>query len=133
MSEPGLAKSYDAAAFTKHDISCLDASYDDLNGGLPRKQVLQKVLAKCGEVAGAGQKAAVAFHCKAGFGRSVVCAAHWFAYHYDLPGQVAFTWARLCRPGSITTPQQAQFLRSLKGRAEIEQSVQSPDGCCVLQ
>lgn len=133
MSEPGLKKSYEPAVFTKHSISCLDASYDDINGGVPSKQILKKILAKCGEFASENQKAAVAFHCKAGFGRSVVCAATWLIYHHDLPGEVAYTWSRLCRPGSITTPQQAQFLQGLQGKSGVEEDVLKPEGCCTVQ
>mmetsp|Transcript_12146 Transcript_12146/g.27556 ORF Transcript_12146/g.27556 Transcript_12146/m.27556 type:complete len:399 (-) Transcript_12146:131-1327(-) len=134
MSEPGLRKSYDAEVFTKHSIDCLDASYDDINGGVPSKQVLRNILTKCTEVKADNEKAVTAFHCKAGFGRSVVCALTWLIYRYDLPGDVAFAWSRMCRPGSITTPQQARFLMGLKGKAPLEDMVKTSEepSCCAV-
>mmetsp|Transcript_113756 Transcript_113756/g.332227 ORF Transcript_113756/g.332227 Transcript_113756/m.332227 type:complete len:393 (-) Transcript_113756:149-1327(-) len=131
MSEPGLRKSYDSKVFTKYEIGTVNGGYDDVNGGVPTNRVLGNIIAKCNEASGGPEKAAVAFHCKAGFGRSVVCAASWLVYHHDLPGRVAFSWSRLCRPGSITTQQQATFLQDFKGKAGVEDKIQA-QGCCTL-
>jgi len=132
-SEPGLKRSYDPAVFTKRGMAFTDASYDDVNGGVPPASNIKKIVAKCRELSEADAKGAAAFHCKAGFGRSVACAAVWMAYKHDIPGGVAFAWSRMCRPGSITTPQQAKFLQGLAGRDDIEEKLLKPPACCILQ
>jgi len=130
--EPGLPRSYSPRTFTKRGIAHLDTSYDDVKGSVPRRSIIKKIVDKCNEVVRQNENAAVTFHCKAGFGRSVACATTWLVYHHDIPGHMAMIWMRLCRPGSITTPQQAQFLGRLTGKAGIEENLLQPAACCTV-
>ena len=126
--ESGLEKSYDASQFTDCGMSHVQAAYDDTGGGVPSKEILKKVMDGCSSV---GENAAVAFHCKAGFGRSGVCAAVLAIHKYDLPGELMLAWLRICRPGTITTMNQTRFLQSLQGRASVEKQMK-PDECCSI-
>merc|ERR1719223_113514 len=90
---------------------------------LPRRSS-KKVLRKCSEMEEDNDESGViAFHCKAGFGRSIAMAATWMVYKYDIAGHLALAWTRIARPGSITTPQQASYLYSLSGRESVEQDM----------
>lgn len=129
FKEPGLKESYDPAIFQKFGIDHMDASYDDVCGGCPTRKILNTIITKCGETK---QGEAVAFHCKAGFGRSAVCAASLVVYRHDVPGERVLAWLRLCRPGSITTAQQAKFLQQFQGRASLESWLATEPGCCVI-
>jgi len=126
--ESGLEKSYDASQFTDCGMSHVQAAYDDTGGGVPSKEILKKVIDGCSS---AGENAAVAFHCKAGFGRSGVCAAVLAIHKYDLPGELMLGWLRICRPGTITTMNQTRFLQSLQGRVSVEKQMK-PDECCSI-
>jgi len=56
----------------------------------------------------------VVIHCRAGMGRSMVLiGALTVAFTPGLPASSYFGWARMVRPGSIQTPVQERFLRSL--------------------
>jgi len=56
----------------------------------------------------------VVIHCRAGLGRSMVLiGALTVAFTPGLPASSYFGWARMVRPGSIQTPVQERFLRSL--------------------
>jgi protein-tyrosine phosphatase len=132
-SEPGLKKSYDPAVFRKHGIGCLDCSYEDINGGVPSKEIIKKVVTKCLETeVDTGESSVIAFHCKAGFGRSIAVAATWMAYKYDIAGDLALAWSRITRPGSITTPQQVSYLRAMTGRDSIDQDIAKAGSCCAI-
>jgi len=131
--EPGLKNSYDPAVFRKHGISCLDCSYEDINGGVPSKGIIKRVVMKCLETeVDNGESSVIAFHCKAGFGRSVAIALTWMAYKYDIAGELALAWCRITRPGSITTPKQAAFLRAMSGRESIDQDMAKAASCCSI-
>jgi len=132
-SEPGLERSYNPAVFQKHGIGCLDCSYHDINGGVPSKEIIKKVVRKCSEMEEDNDESGViAFHCKAGFGRSIAMAATWMVYKYDITGHLALAWTRIARPGSITTPQQASYLYSLSGRESVEQDMAKAVSCCAI-
>lgn len=126
-TEPGLREiggSYDSKAFTSKGISQLDAAVDDVKGGVPDARSISKVLdgsASCTQE----KRCAVLIHCKAGFGRSVVYAACLLIQKFDVPGSSLLGWIRMCRPGSITTPDQEKFLQKLSGRKDIEKLLPS--------
>eukprot|EP00931_Biecheleriopsis_adriatica_P107679 TRINITY_DN82001_c0_g1_i1.p1 TRINITY_DN82001_c0_g1~~TRINITY_DN82001_c0_g1_i1.p1 ORF type:complete len:378 (-),score=63.77 TRINITY_DN82001_c0_g1_i1:24-1157(-) len=127
--EAGLKKSYDPADFTK-TVRHLQVAYDDVNGGLPKKAILKKILEACEDV---GKGRAAAFHCKAGFGRSGVCAGALAVHKFDIPGELMLAWLRICRPGTITTPQQANFLQSLHNREALDKFISTePGDCCSV-
>lgn len=127
--ESGLEKSYDAKKFKDAGLLHVQAAYDDTGGGVPDKAIAKKVLDGCSEVA---EGKAIAFHCKAGFGRSGVCAALLAIHRYDLSGQHLLAWLRFCRPGTITTLSQARFLASLQGRQKLEEWMSESEGCCTM-
>lgn len=128
-NENGLEKSYDPSVFTKAGIQHVNIPYDDVNGGVPPKANLKKMIEACGDAT----EGAAAYHCKAGFGRSGVCAAVQAIYQHDVPGELLLAWLRIIRPGTITTPQQAKFLQGFKGRSDLEKFLNTEQGeCCVL-
>jgi len=129
-NESGLKKSYDPTVFKKAGMIHVQAAYDDVSGGLPRKDILKKILAGCVD---GSSTPPCAFHCKAGFGRSGVCAAVLAIHMHDVPGELLLAWLRICRPGTITTKQQAEFLRGLSGRAALEKHLEGgSDSCCSI-
>lgn len=135
-TEPGLEKgTYAVNSLEAHDIEVLDIPFEDLNGGVPPVSLIKRALAKCNEVAPCKQDGhsdgAIAFHCKSGFGRSVVMATLLLVQRFDLPGRLALAWARMCRPGAITTLDQAKFLQKIQGAADLEVLL-SKTGCCTL-
>eukprot|EP00930_Biecheleria_cincta_P082979 TRINITY_DN72618_c0_g1_i1.p1 TRINITY_DN72618_c0_g1~~TRINITY_DN72618_c0_g1_i1.p1 ORF type:complete len:380 (-),score=53.28 TRINITY_DN72618_c0_g1_i1:28-1167(-) len=128
-NENGLEKSYDPAVFTKEGMEHVNIPYDDVNGGVPPKANLRKMIAACADAT----EGATAYHCKAGFGRSGVCAAVHAIHKYDVPGELLLAWLRIVRPGTITTPQQARFLQGFKGRSDLAKFLAGEPGeCCVL-
>ncbi|CAE7628319.1 cdc-14 [Symbiodinium pilosum] len=127
--ESGLAKSYEPSLFEEGGMTHIQAAYDDTQGGVPPKDVLKKVVNGC---AGKREHAATAFHCKAGFGRSGVCAAVLAIQRFDISGEILLPWLRMCRPGTITTPQQARFLQGLQGEADVSKLIAQSDECCTI-
>ncbi|CAE7765345.1 CDKG-2 [Symbiodinium sp. CCMP2456] len=126
--ESGLDKSYDPNLFVELGMTHIQAAYDDTQGGVPPKDVLKKVIHGCD-----GIEKAIAFHCKAGFGRSGVCAAVLTIQRFDVPGEILLPWLRMCRPGTITTMQQAKFLQGLRGRDDVSKIMSQADECCTMQ
>eukprot|EP00439_Symbiodinium_sp_Y106_P063394 s2740_g9.t2 len=150
--ESGLNKSYDPNLFVELGMTHIQAAYDDTQGGVPPKDVLKKVIDGCDGI----QDKAIAFHCKAGFGRSGVCAAVLAIQRFDVPGEplvqhntvrcqsgclrghllkwsrLLLPWLRMCRPGTITTMQQAKFLQGLHGRADVSKIMSQADECCTI-
>ncbi|CAJ1400850.1 unnamed protein product [Effrenium voratum] len=126
-NESGLAKSYDEQKFTDLGMKHVQAAYDDTKGGVPEKDLLRGVSSGC------SSGGATAFHCKAGFGRSGVCAAVLAIHRYDVPGELLLPWLRMCRPGTITTLQQAKFLSGLKDKESLEKYMSTADDkCCTI-
>jgi hypothetical protein len=118
-NEPGMPlPSYDARKWSEFDIKHENIRYVDKLGGLPdAKSVASLLLAvSCMDDESLG---AVLVHCKGGFGRSVVLACCLAIHRYDVPGSALLGWARIARPGAVTTVQQEQFLMSLRGRADV--------------
>merc|ERR1719162_1221399 len=91
------------------------------NGGVPGPdlihELLQSPIAADRDIEG---PRAILVHCKAGFGRSVVVACCLLIHWYDLPGRAVLGWARILRPGAITTVAQEVFLTRLRGRRDLE-------------
>jgi hypothetical protein len=118
-NEPGMPQpSYDARKWSEFDIKHENIRYVDKHGGLPDAGSVASLLLadSCMNNESLG---AVLVHCKGGFGRSVVLACCLAIYRYDVPGSVLLGWARIARPGAVTTVQQEQFLMSLRGRADV--------------
>jgi hypothetical protein len=118
-SEPGMPRrSYDAARWKEFAIDHKNIQFEDHAGGLPAPADVCDLL-EAADKMGKVSPGAVLIHCKGGFGRSVVLCCCLAIYNYDVPGSALLGWSRIARPGAITTPQQEEFLLSMKGRAEI--------------
>jgi protein-tyrosine phosphatase len=123
--EPGLREfggSYDPAVLTQAGIWHADVpvsdSKSDRAGAVPQRGAVRRFLSLAEEV-GPEESGAVLVHCKGGFGRSVFLACLLVIYRYDVPGRGLLGWARIARPGAITTPEQEDALRALTGRADL--------------
>jgi len=118
--EPGMPKggSYSAKEMPSYGFGHADIKIVDMNGGLPRRQDVAKLLKVCPELDLASD-GGVVVHCKGGFGRSVVLACCLAIDRFDISGEALLGWCRIARPGAVNTPHQELFLMSLKGRADV--------------
>jgi len=146
--EPGLAEiggSYDAGLLAEFGIGHADIpvsdSKDTGRGGVPPRGAIRRFLSLTRHV-GLEDGAAMIVHCKGGFGRSVFLACLQVIYRYDVPGCGLLGWARMARPGAITTPEQEAVLRSLSGRGDLcrrygvpiggLEGTSAAQGCCTV-
>jgi len=111
-----LTASYDPTALKGLGMNHLSVPIADHNGGLPKPCDVAAVLEMC-ETLGHGN--AIAVHCKGGFGRSVVLACAIAIDQFDVSGSAILGWARIVRPGAVTTTEQEQMLCSFKGRDDL--------------
>jgi len=136
--EPGLQEfggSYDQTRLLQHGFRHMDIPVVDKNGGLPDVQTIKGVLEEYGtHTSDCNPSKAVLVHCKGGFGRSMIIACCLVIYKYDVDGRALLGWARIVRPGAITTSMQETFLCSLRGRADLKsylaRNAQQP--CCSI-
>jgi hypothetical protein len=143
-NEPGMTKEYDASAMSSYGIEHKNIFVDDHKGGMPDRYSVETALQSVsGDIF--EEEEAVLVHCKGGFGRSVVLACCVLIVRLDIPGSALLGWARLCRPGAVTSIKQEQFLRSMRGREDLRRyaryyggsggssnaSSNSACGCCV--
>lgn len=153
--EPGikcLGGSYKPADFQRFGLRHLDVAVDDTQGALPRPADVAKLLRWAEDLGlGPAQKdelstgGALAFHCKSGFGRSVVLACCFIIFVHDVPGRALLGWSRIARPGAITNVCQERFLQGLTGRSDlmsftrgqppraVAAPAQADPACCTLQ
>jgi len=137
-AEPGLQEfggSYDETHLLQRGFGHMDIPVVDKNGGLPDILTIKEVLENFGtHTSNCNPSKVVLVHCKGGFGRSMVIACCLVIYKYDVPGRALLGWARIVRPGAITTSMQEEFLCSLKGRADLKshlaRNAQQP--CCSM-
>jgi len=132
--EPGMVmSSYDASRLDGHGLHHLDLPYDDTKGAVPPVELIAKLLQTLerSNVSMSGTEA-ICFHCKGGFGRSMVLACCFVIHELDVSGRAMLAWARIARPGAITTPEQEQLLCSIKGRESLRKIIESKC-CCALQ
>jgi hypothetical protein len=143
--EPGLAEiggSYDARLLAEFGIQHADVPVSDSKGsggGVPPCGAIRRFFSLTRLLQDGG---AVLVHCKGGFGRSVFLACLLVIHRYDVSGRALLGWARIARPGAITTPEQEAVLRSLSGRADVCRRYgvprEGPDdasaaqGCCTV-
>merc|ERR1719329_213407 len=110
--------SYDPFAFEVAGIRHIDVPIRD--GGVPEREKIQRILDECGDAPRENSEhSAVLFHCKGGFGRSVIYACCLLIHWCDLPGRALLGWVRIMRPGAITTLEQERFLCKLGGRSDL--------------
>lgn len=133
VDEHGIGRfggSYDAEQMQRHGIRHLSLPVPDVKGGLPDACTLRHVLQETEKLQ---DWEAVLFHCKAGFGRSMVAACCHLIWRHNVPGRSLVGWARIVRPGAVTTPEQETFLLNLKGAADLGKYLgDKPQSCCVI-
>lgn len=120
--EQGMPRaSYRDDTFKPFGIEQANVRIVDTNGGLPKPEDVARVIEVCDSYLDGSylEHPAVMVHCKGGFGRSVVLAACLAIHRYDLPGSALLGWARVTRPGAITTRKQELFLKGLRGRTDV--------------
>jgi len=125
--ERGLAEiggSYDAGLLTKFGIRHANVFVSDAirngTGAIPPDSSVRRFLSFAQDMnLNPDGGSAILVHCKGGFGRSVFLACLLVIYRHDVPGRSLLGWARIARPGSITTPEQEAALRALSGRADL--------------
>ncbi|CAK0796301.1 unnamed protein product [Prorocentrum cordatum] len=123
--ERGLAEvggSYDARQLAKFGIRHADVFVSDAisngTGAVPPNAIVRRFISVAKDMNTEGD-GAILVHCKGGFGRSVFLACILVIYRYDVSGRSLLGWARIARPGAITTPEQEAALRSLSGRVDL--------------
>jgi len=144
-----LGGSYKAEELRTFGLQHFNVFVKDTHGGVPSRAAVMQFLRSLRGL-GIGQTpeemrqsaGAVLIHCKSGFGRSVVLACCLVIYLHDADGRGLLGWSRLVRPGAITTREQEEFLRGLRGRASLLRYAGMPlDGaqqpvaqkCCAVQ
>jgi len=115
-TEPGLSRSYDGEDFKAIGIDHLSMPFPDMRGAVPKAPEFEILLGRCNDYLD-GSKGAIAVHCKGGFGRSICCASKLISLRYSIPGRALLGWLRIVRPGSVNTPNQEQFISSLRRTA----------------
>eukprot|EP00931_Biecheleriopsis_adriatica_P004267 TRINITY_DN10596_c0_g1_i1.p1 TRINITY_DN10596_c0_g1~~TRINITY_DN10596_c0_g1_i1.p1 ORF type:complete len:542 (+),score=58.73 TRINITY_DN10596_c0_g1_i1:45-1670(+) len=132
LKETGMVdESYDSRRLRDLGFSHLNLPFPDYHGAVPPRDNIAKLLQGTEQLLQDGY--AVCVHCKGGFGRSVLYACCVAIYQFDVPGEAMLGWARVARPGAITTAEQEKFLCSLTGRASLEAMNASKGCCCVVQ
>jgi len=137
-TEPGLRQfggSYDETHLLQHGFGHMNIPVVDKNGGLPSVLTIKEVLEDFGtHTSHCNPSKTVLVHCKGGFGRSMVIACCLVIYKYDVPGRALLGWARIVRPGAITTSMQEKFLCSLRGRADLKSHLarNAQQTCCSI-
>ncbi|CAK0909557.1 unnamed protein product [Prorocentrum cordatum] len=141
--EPG---SYDAGLLAdvgiQHaDVPVSDSKHPSNKGGVPPPAAIKRFFTLTRHMA-AEDGGAVLVHCKGGFGRSVFLACLFVIHKYNVSGRGLLGWARIARPGALTTPEQESVLRSLSGRVDLcrrygipcEGPADTPaaKGCCTV-
>mmetsp|Transcript_6438 Transcript_6438/g.15628 ORF Transcript_6438/g.15628 Transcript_6438/m.15628 type:complete len:519 (+) Transcript_6438:56-1612(+) len=130
--EPGiedLGGSYSAHALEEHGLAHYHFGMEDHDGATPMPDCLRQVFAECEAHKDEG---ATLFHCKGGFGRSVMMACCYLIYKHNISGRALFGWVRMARPGAITTPQQERFLCRLRGKADLVRYMKEDIACCTV-
>jgi hypothetical protein len=120
--EPGMPRKelgYSADRLRDYGVNHMDIQFVDKDGGLPARRHVAAMI-RAGAPVIEADAGAVLVHCKGGFGRSVVLACCLMIHTYDVSGRALLGWMRIARPGAITTPQQEEFLMSLKGQADVD-------------
>ncbi|CAE8586361.1 unnamed protein product [Polarella glacialis] len=111
-----LIPSYDATALQGLGMNHLSMPILDHDGALPEPREVAAVLEMCETLANGDP---IAVHCKGGLGRSVVLACAIAIDQFDVSGTAIMGWARIVRPGAVTTTEQEQMLCSFKGRDDL--------------
>mmetsp|Transcript_79827 Transcript_79827/g.247656 ORF Transcript_79827/g.247656 Transcript_79827/m.247656 type:complete len:140 (-) Transcript_79827:31-450(-) len=129
-----IQQSYEEQAFRQYGLEVANIQITDTQGGLPKPKDVARMIDACDCFLDSSlERPAVFVHCKGGFGRSVVLACCLVIYHLDVPGAALLGWVRIARPGTVTTPKQEVFLKSLKGCQDVKRYAQlePASGCAA--
>lgn len=102
-------------AFSELGIQTKIRAFED--GDTPTMSVLKDCLA----IFGASDKTAansVAVHCMGGLGRTACVVGAYAVSCFKIQGPAFHGWCRICRPGTVQTPKQEAFIRSLRPKTE---------------
>ncbi|CAJ1377355.1 unnamed protein product [Effrenium voratum] len=97
-------------AFAANGIKIKKVPFQD--GNIPNKAVVKEFLKSC-QVA-VKRKRTIALHCQGGMGRTGVMAGAHAAAHHQVDGKAFHGWTRICRPGTVQTVVQEEFLREME-------------------
>ncbi|CAK9109375.1 Dual specificity protein phosphatase CDC14B (CDC14 cell division cycle 14 homolog B) [Durusdinium trenchii] len=83
-----------------------------VDGNIPNKEVVKEFLKSSGNAI--KQNKTIALHCQGGMGRTGVMAGAHAAVHHQVDGTAFHGWTRICRPGTVQTVIQEEFLRKMQ-------------------
>ncbi|EER11117.1 dual specificity protein phosphatase cdc-14, putative [Perkinsus marinus ATCC 50983] len=119
---------YDPDAILPESIEHTDIPLGD--GSIPSAEVLITAYKSMTKVLQKRPNAAIALHCHAGLGRTLVLIAHVIVHALGWPeGEYGALhgWLRVVRPGSLTSIQQAEFVRGGcvgKSSKELDEAIE---------
>eukprot|EP00930_Biecheleria_cincta_P097558 TRINITY_DN89260_c0_g1_i1.p1 TRINITY_DN89260_c0_g1~~TRINITY_DN89260_c0_g1_i1.p1 ORF type:complete len:745 (-),score=89.90 TRINITY_DN89260_c0_g1_i1:216-2450(-) len=100
------------------------------DGGVPTMGIVKDFLKSCKTHT---STVCVAVHCMGGLGRTSCLVAAYAVSRFKMQGPAFHGWSRICRPGSVQTPEQESFIRALKPKAErIRSPPRGSSACGVL-
>lgn len=105
--------------FKQSGISMKQEPFND--GDTPTKAIAVAFSSTCRDTCTRHGKA-VAVHCMGGLGRTGVLVGTYAVSHHRVSGKAFHGWCRICRPGTIQTPKQETFLRSLETKTRNKSS-----------
>lgn len=97
-------------AFMENGIRVKKIPFTD--GSIPGKDVVKEFLKSSGNAI--KQNRTIALHCQGGMGRTGVMAGAHAAVHHQVDGKAFHGWVRICRPGTVQTVVQEEFLRKME-------------------
>lgn len=117
---------YTDTALEPYGITQASVCINDTRGSMPKPGDIARMLRACEGFMQNDRDDAVMFHCKGGFGRSVVLACCLAICRYDIPGSALMGWLRIVRPGAFTVRSQEAFMESLRGRNDVYRFARVP-------
>mmetsp|Transcript_8155 Transcript_8155/g.19454 ORF Transcript_8155/g.19454 Transcript_8155/m.19454 type:complete len:538 (+) Transcript_8155:77-1690(+) len=96
-------------AFMRQGVRVHHLPFTD--GDVPSKAVVNEFLKQCKKAL--SKDGTIALHCMGGMGRTGVMAGTHAAAHHQVDGKAFHGWTRICRPGTVQTVKQEEFLRGL--------------------
>jgi len=100
-------------AFMENGVRVKKVPFAD--GNIPGKDVVKDFLKSSGNAI--KRNRTIALHCQGGMGRTGVMAGAHAAVHHQVDGKAFHGWTRICRPGTVQTVVQEEFLRKMEPSA----------------
>jgi len=101
--------------FTHANVQIPDTRH---HGGVPKPHDVERLL-KVSRDFIEQKSGGILFHCKGGFGRSILLASCLVIDVFNVPGGALLGWFRIMRPGVINSRNQELFLKSMEGSAAL--------------